>query len=368
MLPTPRERAKKSNRLLLSAIRSFYDVQRDHPDQFLAGYNALLLMAVAEGLFPGIQLPTPLFNRAEFATVMHYLASAGRQTAEKTGDYDMQFWCAVALAGLELLKDSKEGTLRAVKDACAVPSATRFYLQLLQERIEFLRRLEFKPKIMKAAAELVKENLHPRPLRKPWGKVAVYYGYPCDPSAGPKGRFPRSAVKAVHRHMNEILKKWKIGKCDLAICAGVSEGDIIFAERCLELGAFVRLLILERTADELAAALGDPLSREWASRSASLLDHPKTEAWYHRTELGEPVDSAYLKARHNWWIFNTARMEAQNAPEDAADDARFYGLILSDGSPKVTGPEEPAFFAPLILASNNHQGRVEEIDLRHLES
>ena len=177
--------------------------------------------------------------------------------------------------------------------------------------------------------------------------------------------------------MNEILNEWKIGKGDLAICAGTAEGDILFAESCLSRGAHVRLLILDSTVDRMAAALVDPDSNEWADRRAALLDHPNTAVWYHREELGHPVDTTSLGGRHNLWLFNTARMEEESATETARMDAeratetadtkaRLYGLILSDGSLGAMDPEEPSFFISLIQAANRHQGRVREISLGQL--
>lgn len=380
----PRERARKSNRLLLLSIRSFHKAQWDHPEQYLGGYNALLLMAVAEDLFDKIELPPDLFDRNELATVVRYSATSARQIAEETGDHDAQFWTAVAISGLELLKGNKEGTLRAIADACAVPSATLFYLRLLKERVHFLQRLQFKPEIVSAVVELVEDAIQKLPVRQTWHKVFVYYGYPCDAPGSPE-RLPRRSLPEVQKLMNEILNEWKIGKGDLAICAGTAEGDILFAESCLSRGAHVRLLILDSTVDRMAADLVDPDSNEWADRRAALLDHPNTTVWYHREELGHPVDTTSLGGRHNLWLFNTARMEAaetarmeeesatetarmdaESATETADTKARLYGLILSDGSPGAMDPEEPSFFISLIQAANRHQGRVREISLGQL--
>jgi hypothetical protein len=116
----------------------------------------------------------------------------------------------------------------------------------------------------------------------------------------------------------------------------------------------VRLLVLEPTPLQLAQVFSDPASSEWAIRSSSLVDHPATEVWYHRAELGDPVETAYAQGRHNRWILNTARMEAENATEET----RLYGLILSDGSLGVTDPEDPSFFISEIRASNRYKGRV----------
>ena len=356
--PNPRERAKQSSRLLLSSIRSFYNVQRLHPEEYLSGYNALLLMAITAELFPGIELPPRLVDRDELAVVVRYAANSARENAEETGDYDTQFWSAVALSGLEMLKDNKSAAIQGIVDACSVPSATLFFLQLLKERLDLLKRLNFKSDIVNAAIETVDAALQSKKQQQKWAKVVVFHGYPIDKPNLAVARFPATAATAVGNRIDEVLDAWKIGKGDLAICGGSTEGDVMFGEKCLAREAQVRLLILEPTALQLAEAFSDPVSSEWATRSSSLVDHPATEVWYHRAELGDPVETAYVQGRHNRWILYTARMEAENAIEET----RLYGLILSDGSLEVTDPEDPSFFISEIRSSNRYKGRVLTID------
>jgi len=361
--PNPRERAKQSSRLLLSSIRSFYNVQRLHPEEYLSGYNALLLMAVTAELFPGIELPPRLVDRDELAVVVRYAANAARENAEETGDYDTQFWSAVALSGLEMLKDNESGAIQGIVDACSVPSATLFFLQLLKERMDLLKRLNFKSDIVNAAIETVDSALRSKKQQQKWAKVVVFHGYPIDKPNLSVARFPATAATAVGNRIDEILDAWKIGKGDLAICGGSTEGDVMFGEKCLAREAQVRLLILEPTAIQLAEVFSDPVSSEWATRSSSLVDHPATEVWYHRAELGVPVETACVQGRHNRWILYTARMEAENATEET----RLYGLILSDGSLEVTDPEDPSFFISEIRSSNRYKGRVLTIDPRRVQ-
>ena len=53
-----------------------------------------------------------------------------------------------------MLKDNKSAAIQGIVDACSVPSATLFFLQLLKERLELLKRLNFKPDIVKAPIRL----------------------------------------------------------------------------------------------------------------------------------------------------------------------------------------------------------------------
>ncbi len=363
----PRERARESSQLLISSIRSFYNVHRLHADEYFSGYNALLLMAVAAELFPDLKLPPRLVNRDELAVVVRYAANSARENAEETGDYDSQFWSAVALSGLELLNGNKRDAIQSIEDACSVPSATRFFLQLLKERLDLLRRLKFKEDIVKAVGKTVDSALKSKQLQKKWRKVVVFNGYPIDEQMRHPVRFPASAVTAVEKRMEELLEEWQIGEGDLAICSGLTQGDVMFGEQCIARKAKVRLLILEPTLHELANAPSDPVSITWATRSSSLVDC--AEIWYHRTELGDPAETTSAQGRHNRWILNTARMEAEKSDEDTSPpDAttRLYGLILSDGRRKETDTEHPSFLISELRALNRYEGQVLTIDPRHL--
>src|SRR5262249_55847967 len=116
-------------------------------------------------------------------------------------------------------------------------------------------------------------------------------------------------------------------------------------------------------------AFMDDKSSEWATRSSSLLDDPEIEVWYHHLELGDPVETASAQGRHNRWILNTARMEAENADKETgmdkdtgmAKDTRLYGLNLWDSnvsSLEVADPEDPSFFISEIRASKRYKGHV----------
>lgn len=353
----PRERAKASHYLLLSSILTFYDVHRVHPEEYFSGYEALLLMAVAAELelFPGVQLPPRLVDLDELRAVVRYGANSARENSEKTGDYEKQFWSAVALSGLEMLKDNYSGAIQGIEDACSVPSATRYNLQLHKERLDLLRRLEFKVDIVNAAIKTVDHALKSKEQQNnKWAKVVVFHGCPIDEPKRQVARFPSSAVTGVKKRIGEVLDKWEIGERDLAICSGSTEGDVMFGEQCLDRKATVRLLILDPTPFQLVKPFSDPVSTEWATRSSFLLDKSKIQVWYHRAELGDPVETASVQGRHNRWILNTARMEAENSEEET----RLYGLILWDSSLEVTDPEHSSFFISEIRASNRYKGHV----------
>ena len=190
----------------------------------------------------------------------------------------------------------------------------------------------------------------------------VFHGYPID-EKDQVTRFPASAAKAVENRIRKALDDWQIGAGDLAVCSGSTEGDVMFAERCLELKAKVLLLMLEPTALQRVKPFVDRASVEWITRHSAVLDNSETEIWYHTVELGNPVEPGSAQSRHNRWILNTARMEAENSDEESGpvQETRLYGLILWDGSMsslKVTNPEDPSFFISEISAANRYKGHV----------
>ena len=363
-----KEKAKESWRLLLSAIRGFAEVHRRHTDQYLSGYNALLLMELLKYLFPDFQ-PTPPFpSRNELGAVVRYTATAERENAEFTGDYDAQFWSALALSGLDMIDGNDEGAIQTVRDACSVPSATLFHLQYFVDRLQLLELLQFSPVVVSSATYIVRQVLDAKLREKKWSKVVLFYGYAIG-AANPEdasSRFPPESAAGVQAQIEDVLDRWQLGENDLAICAASTAGDVMFGEACLKRKVNVRLLVLEPTSDELIHSLASPTPGNWAARARDLIDRPDTDVWYHRTELGDAVDPSALKARHNRWMINTARMEVEGAggqePGRTGLETGLFGLLLWQGENEADDPANPAFFVAEIRKGDRYRGRVETIN------
>ncbi len=349
--PNPRQRAISDSRLLMLSIESFHRTQRRHPEQYLSGYNALLLIAVVEDLFPGVKPGPPLVDIEELTTVVRYTATAAREAAEGTPDYDTLFWSAVCLAGLEMIKGNQAGAMQWGRAACDVPSATLFYLQSLQQRLLFLEKLQFRQAIVNDLQKLVEQRLSPAAK---WGKVIVFHGY----ELGESARFPLSSLAGVERKIQQRLEAWGVGPGDLAICAGATAGDVMFGNKCLDLGAQVRLLMADANADELVAVFLDPISIDWTQRAYAMAERPAVEVWQHAEELGMPVEPSQMRGRNNRWILNTARMEAENG----SGKTHLYGLFLWDETMRVDDPEDPSFFIAGIRKSHAFKGGIAVID------
>jgi hypothetical protein len=275
-------------------------------------------------LFPDLQLPLHFVNRRELATVVHYTANAVRENAQETGDYEKLFRSAVTLSGVAMLKNDYKNAIQHIEDACAVPTATLFFLQLLRERFDLLRLLNFKKKFVADVLKRVDDALQSKKQQKKWARVVVFHGYPIDDATQQSARFPADAAIAVQNRICEVLEKeWQIGERDLAICSAGTEGDVMFAE------------------------------------------NPEVEVWYHKTELGEPFGTVSAQARHNRWILNTARMEAENSEKEMRlqEETHLYGLVLCNSDHdrpevEVTDPESSSFFISEIRASKRFKGHV----------
>jgi hypothetical protein len=132
-------------------------------------------MAVAAELLPDVDIERSV-NRGELAVVVRYEANSARENAEGTENYETLFSSAVALSGLEMLKDNKSGAIRHIKDACTLPSATRFNLLILKDRLEQLRPLKFQAAIVSASIKTVDVALGSMRFLRKWEKVVVFHG------------------------------------------------------------------------------------------------------------------------------------------------------------------------------------------------
>ena len=334
----------------------------------MSGYNALLLIELLKYLFPEFQPAPPFPSRAELGAVVRYTATAERENAEFTGDYDTQFWSAVALSGLDMLDGNDPAAIQTVRDACSVPSATLFHLRYFLDRLQLLELLQFSPVVVSSATYIVNAALEEKIRERKWSKVVLFYGYAMDAPGqdGAASRFPPESADAVQANIDEVLNRWELGENDLAICAASTEGDVMFAEACLKRKCHVRLLVLEPTSDELVRGLASAASRNWTGRARDLIDRPDTEVWYHKTELGEAADPCTLKTRHNRWMVNTARMEVEGAGRRNAGssdaETSLFGLLLWQGENQADDPASPAFFVAEIRKGDRYRGRVETIN------
>ncbi len=361
--PNPRARAKASPRMLMESIESFCKVHRFHADQYLSGYNGLLLIGVAQDLFQEeLKLPPVVFDPQAMTTVVRYVAESAQQEAQEKGDHEGQFWSSVALSGLELLAGNKSTCLQYMRDACETPSTTLFDLRLMEERANFLSALEFKRDIVDPVLEIVQQALKEKLPANGHKRVFVFHGHAIDkPNSGRV--FPRTIKDKVEAEIRRTIAEWNIGQDDLAICSACTECDVFFGEQCLEREARVRVLLQRPSKAEMADEMRDPEFGEWTNRRSLFLGRVGrlNELWFDQDELGLPVDTTSLAERHWRWILNTARIEAEKANADSGPS--LYGLALSDGRLTLDNPADSTYFVTEIRRSVRFQGVARVIDL-----
>lgn len=111
------------------------------------------------------------------------------------------------------------------------------------------------------------------------------------------------------------------------------------------------------------------------ARVRLLLSHPgpipntAAEVWWHDEELGVPLDQHLIAARHNRWLQDTARMEAQ-----ATENGRLYGLVILNACARRHGREDPRhsedpyFFVDQIRECRSCSGEVQVIKVPNVSS
>lgn len=326
----------------------------------MSGYNALLLIGVAQELFHDeLKLPLSVFDPQAMKTVVRYVATSATQEAQEKGDYQGQFWSSVALSGLNMIDNDKNGTLQHMRDACETPSASLFDLRVLEERAKFLIALEFRPEIVSPVLDIVQQALRQKAPSETSKRVIVFHSDPID---RPGKMLAPEIRKKIQEEISAVLEEWNIGKGDLAICSACNRYDVFFGEKCLDHGARVRVLLLEPSKTELIDEMRIPDFGEWTNKRAEFLAriNRTDDLWFHHAELGRAVDATSLQERHSRWILNTARIEGEKATAESGP--KLYGLALSDGRLDLDQEEDSSYFVAEIRKSIRFQGVAHIID------
>ena len=369
-IPDQEARKKKAladSHMAAQSLKSFLRAHKSDPGRaYFAGFNALILLNIVNALHAQIggnlaeSWPSNIDER-ELLAVVKFCARNLNERAQMDNDSETQFWTTTTLSGIALIEKNTTEALQHIRDACIVPGATLFQLQTLEERLALLAALDFESGYIRQALELVDEarNAKERPT---YQRVFLWAGYPLDAPGQTPPRFPASQIDAVQAKIDKALEKvWNVGANDLAICEGVLEGDILFAEACRKRGAHLRLMLLEPNQVNHGSWPFPP--GKWSDRFHNLLQSkPDVEVWRHFECLGpsfdegSPEDGESLLRRHKNWLMNTASMEAEPLGD------RLYGLILcNDEDNDCENPAHPSYFIQRVNTFNDYQGQVERI-------
>ena len=376
---TRKQKAVDTSRLAAMAVRSFVQAQQVDARVYFAGFNALILIVMLDYLrkstgriLAEIWPANPDEICKEMTPVVKFCARKSRERALESGDYAEQFWTTTTLAGLALIENDDHRALERIREACSIPEATLFQLNTFQERLLLCDELDFRPKLIKPALELVQQALTQKNQHCNCKRVFLWSGYPLDQDGQRPPRFPAANLKKVEKRIHDALQQWRVGETDLAICEGIHEGDILFAEECRRRKARVRMMLLKPVTGQCREPLWPFSSSQWKQRFHDLRLALGDNVWFHADHLGAALDQTSsrglrsLRERHKSWIFNTAKMEAEPALNPRSKSApesvgRLFGLFLWNGEGNGENPDNPSYFIRRVDEFNGYQGQAKTI-------
>ena len=373
------DKARNASQLAVSAVHSFARAHQSDPRAYFAGFNALMLAFVLREI--GIpqceicsgQAPelTPI-DLDTLKTLVRYTASNQQQQALEEGNYVDQFWCTTTLAGLHLIEGDVEAGIQKVREACAIPAATAFQLQTFRDRLRLLAELDVRREPVQRALDVIDPALRERTGGCTCRRVFLWHGYGIDQPGRKKSHFPSDRVQEVSAQIRHHIQDWKLNSSDLAICGGMSESDILFAEICLEQGADVRIMLRQPFGQETQNAVWPPFASDaWRQRFHNLVsqNNKQLEIWLDTKHLGVPPVSSgdqdpqkFARLRHKQWLMNTAKMEATQTPSEAPT-MTLHGLFLWDSPGVQDDPEDSSYFIREVGEFEDYRGEVKIISL-----
>jgi hypothetical protein len=379
-----REKAVEASQLAVSAIHRFARAHRADPKEYFAGFNALVLAFVLKKIdAPASEIRIGSRDAAAvdlraLHKLVHYTATSEQQRALEEGDYVKQFWCTTTLAGLLLIGDHGKAALLKIEEACAIPAATSYQLQTLRDRLGLLVDLGVGTEYVRKALTIIEATLQLKIGHCGCERVVLWHGYGVGRPGQKHARFSEPDVRRLSDEIGKALEEWGVTNKDLAICSGMTESDIIFAEACLKRKARVRIMLREPTdAERERMPQWPPLaSPAWRERLHTLRTRADTglDVWIDTDHLGpvRPGDdgsATFVVRRHKQWLINTAKMEASPTfrPDETSRAKKqmttLHGLFLWDGSRASGDPDDSSDFVREVTRFNGYRGEVKIIDL-----
>ena len=342
--PGPERRKVASDKAFYAsdALELFLKAHQSDPTLYFAGFNALMLGFVLKQL----GVPNKLDDeptRQELETVVRYTANNVLARAAATKNYNDEFWCMTTLAGIDFINERCDPALATIESACSLDAPTTFQLRSFQARLELVQELQFgsenQQRFIEKALDRVNRALQQRLQTCGCRRVFVSSGGMFKPGDSTRVPAPEH-LDALVAKLDALLEVEGVGEADLAICTGMTEGDILFAESCLKRSMRVRLLKRAAVGRESDARSWPFSSNEWQRRWRALTEpHPGKEIWEDDDHLGPVVAlvdgendlEAVARQRHVEWLHNTARTEAEPATEtDEGGSERLCVVVFDD--------------------------------------
>ena len=344
-----REEAEDEDVLLRSAIDSYYKGYRADLAHYYSGINALTLM----------HLYQHLTRDTRYEKEITTMSGAVRFAAECETDEGELFWSKATLGDLEVLMTCTPDTVKtAYKEAVAQNDRDWFALHSCRAQLQLLKILGFHPENVEAGIatfdRALKKLVQPKDRWQP-RQVFLFSGHMLDAPNRPEPRFPADKEGVAAQKIAKALEQLGAGPEDLALTQGACGGDILFTERCQDLGVNVHWLQPFREPEFIQKSVTRG-GEVWRNRYLAAKSHLPVPPQAAPEFIGEPpqnVNGGYPYERCNLWLLYTALSYG-------VDKVRF--ICLWNGS----GGDGPGGTAHMYNEVKRRTGQVTWIDTRNL--
>lgn len=295
-------------------------------NDYYPGINAFTLSTLAVYLaakFDSKKAPDP--DIARLKSTLPYLQSSltfGLESKIAVEGEKADYWTLVSLAELKALtSDNLADLIRAYRKAITASRRNLFSLQSSLEQLEMLNAMEIRPRFVRTAIGLIKEEItrinnigeksgrHSRKLhsrKKTVGRSFLFSGYMIDFSGKERKTFPPDKEGEIRSDLRKILAKLKPTANDRAFLAGLSAGsEIIAAEVCAELGLEVKVF-LPLSESAYVRTFVSPAGEAWVDRFYKIRNHPLVDTIHQIENLGPPKEGDDPYERNNRWALYAA--------------------------------------------------------------
>ena len=310
---------------LLKSFQTYLRGYRIDLDKFYPGVNALTLGTILVHLadqFEDKSQPDPEIQDVR-SLLSELLGSLVFALETKTKDEKADYWAFISLGELLVLTANiPQQVARAYRKALTASRRNQFSLQSSLAQLEILQSLEFRPELVQAGMDVIREEL--RRIRKEMhgdetetqkpdkqapeqkGMVFLFTGYMVSNDQKEGNQFPPEIEADIQSAINEVLERYNAGPDDLAVTTGMDAGsELIFVESCAERGVPVQAYFPLFEAPYVRDFVS-PGGEQWVERFYRMRNHPLVTEYYQPDCVGLPREGDNVHERNNRWALYSA--------------------------------------------------------------
>ena len=306
---------------LLKSIATYMKAYRVDLNQYYPGINALTLSSIL--LYLADQFEDKKSLDPEIGWVRENIGELrgslifALESMVNTDKAD--YWSLVSLAELTALTaHNTQDVVREYRKAMTASRRNTFFLNSSLAQLEMLKKLDLRTEFVQAGIRVVQEELRltqketsaesnekDKPDERE-GRVFLFTGYMINKLKKKTGHFPPDKEEKIKEAIRAVLEKHKAGPNDLAVTAGLSAGsEIIFVERCVDLGIPVQAYFPTRESDFIKTSVR-PCGENWVERFYKMRNHTLVDEFFQPTQVGSPKPGDDLLERNNRWALYSA--------------------------------------------------------------